>query len=196
MSNLLLFALFLSSCSPLPEKDNQADNLKQKAEADKALAAQKLQQLLASKQEQARQEAEQARIEEEKAALVAKPHYDPIRLRRAAAVKQWTVVTVPELNIDAWLKTTWKDGKMNLRLALMGQQEALNLFNSSWPVYRLTFADQSGTNINQVRIPTSEMHWASGTKNGGVPTLEFEGSEDCQLEIYEQCVQWNFRWEQ
>lgn len=182
-------AVCLASC--LSQEHRAVEPIKndRDTEADRRIAEAKLALLLSSKKRSLPEEKP-----EETASVV--PQYDPIRLKKAENLKRWAGVRVPEVNIDAYLKSSWKDGRLNLRLALLGQKAALELFNSSWTRYRLSFAAQDGTSINQVVIPTSDMHFAGAQANNNIPTLEFEGSQECSLDVYEQSVQWNFEWEQ
>lgn len=166
-------------------------------------AEQNLQAMKSSKQQRlaaqaARQEAER-RAREEKAARelaeASKPHYDPGRLRQAAKIRQWANTTIPDYNIECWLKTNWKDGKLNFRLAMLGQREALQQFQGSWPEYLVTWTDAAGTNLHSVIVPSSSMRWASLGTNNGIPTLELDSSDECALEVYERASNWNFNWQ-
>lgn len=186
-------AVCLAACSLVENK--QLEQEKRNAEADKRHAEAKLAMLLATRKPPATGETE----EEASLSEASQPEafqYDPIRVKKAGTLKRWAGVHVPEINLDAYLKTAWKDGRINIRLALLGQKSALELFNSSWPKYKLSFAAQDGTNLYQVIIPSSEMRFAANQINNNIPTLEFEGSQECPLDIYEQSVQWNFEWEQ
>lgn len=166
-------------------------------------AEQKLQALKSSKQQKlaaqaARAEAERQVREQRAAAALAeasKPHYDPGRLRQAAKIKQFANVTIPDFNIECWLKTNWKDGKVNFRLAMLGQREALTQFQGSWPEYLITWTDAAGTNLHSIIVPSSSLHWAPLGTNNGIPTLELDSSDDCALEIYERSSNWNFNWQ-
>ena len=116
-------------------------------------------------------------------------------MRQAAKLRQWANVTVPDYNIECWLKTSWQNGKVNFRLAMLGQREALSQFQGSWPQYLVTFTDAQGTNLHSVIVPSSSMSWAPLGANNGIPTLEFNSSDECALEIYERTNQWNFNWQ-
>ncbi len=175
------------------------------SEIDRQQARLKLERMKAGRaQEQARQQ-EQDRLaaqkaEEEAAAReraaqeAAKPHYDPTRLNIAKNWRQWADITVPDLNIHAWLKTNWQNGKMHMRLALLGDKTALRLFTGNWPYFRLVFANQSGVNLHQCVLATSDLHWADSLRNSGTPTMEFESDDEVSLEVYESIVQWNLLW--
>ncbi len=169
------------------------------AEADRSEAEAKLARMMGAKKQNESAAAEQQRIADEKTAAAeaeaAKPHYDPTRVAIAGKVRQWQNITVPDLNIQCWLKSTWKDGKMNMRLAMIGDKTALRLFTGNWPYFRLVFADQGGNNLRQSILASSDLRWANSLTNSGTPTMEFEGSDDCPLEVYESIVQWNLKWE-
>lgn len=147
----------------------------------------------AARAEQARQEA-QARAEAA-AAEAAKPHYDPMRLKMAGQLKTWTNTTIPDYNINACLKTNWKDGRMNFRLALLGQREALTAFIGQWPEVMVTLTDQGGNNLHTVIVRTIDLQWAPLGANQGVPTLQIESNDEVALELYERTAQWNFNWQ-
>lgn len=183
---------------------NQAQTQKQmddRYKAQQALAGMKsakqkrqaVQMAAAERAERARQEAEAKAAAA--AAEAAKPHYDPIRLQNAAKLRQWANTTIPDYNINCWLKTNWKDGKMNFRLAMLGQKEALSAFQGSWPEILFTLTDQGGTNLHTVIIRTTDLRWAPIGTNQGVPTMEFESNDEIALELYERAAQWNFNWQ-
>lgn len=155
--------------------------------------------MLAAKRQKQSQLDGQQQAEEEKAAAAAaeaaKPHYDPERLRMAANWRQWQDITVPDLNIHAWLKSNWINGKMHMRFALLGEKTALRLFTGSWKYFNLYFADQSGSNLHHATLAADDLHWADNMRNSGVPTMEFEGDSECDLPTYEQIVQWNLKWD-
>lgn len=166
-------------------------------------AEQKLQAFKSAKQQKlaaqaARAEAERQAREQKAAAELAeasKPHYDSGRLRQAAKIRQFANVTIPDFNIECWLKTNWKDGKVNFRLAMLGQREALQQFQGSWPEYLITWTDAAGTNLHSVIVPSTSMRWAPLGTNNGIPTLELDSSDECALEIYERSSNWNFNWQ-
>jgi hypothetical protein len=171
---------------------------------EKEAAKAKLERMLQAKSQREAQdaaaEAERQRIAEEKAAKAAaeaaKPHYDPTRVGIAKKWRQWADITIPDLNIHAWLKSNWNDGNMHIRLALLGDKTALRLFTGNWPYFRLVFADQQGNNLHQCILATRDLHWDEvGMRNNGTPTMEFEGDSECSLEVYESIVQWNLKWE-
>ncbi len=161
---------------------------KQKRVAARAAAAER-----AERQRQGAEE--RAAAAAAAAAEAAKPHYDPGRLAIAAKLRQWANTTIPDYNINCWLKSTWKDGKMNFRLAMLGQREALTTFQGSWPEIMITLTDQGGTNLHTVIVRTTDLRWAPMGANQGVPTLEFESNDEVALERYEQAAQWNFNWQ-
>ena len=198
--HLLLGSLLLtvlSGCSASKPEGPEAT-------MDRDAARQKLMQRKAAAAELQQREAEQQRLAEEKAAAeearrqeeANRPHYDPQRLQMAAKVRQWQNVTIPDFNINCWLKSTWVDGKMNLRLALVGDKTALRIFQGKWPFFRLIFTDGIGNNLHQAWLRSSDLHWADSLKNSGAPTLEFESSTEVPLNIYESCVAWNLKWEE
>lgn len=184
-----MFFVFRSGQSTAPET-HQADP------GDHLRAQQKLQSMIQSKQ--SRQAAEEARRAEaqRQAAEAAKPRYSAARTGRARQVKQWANVTIPEYNINGWLKTWWIDGNLHLRLALLGDREALSVFTTTWPKLRLTFADQGGVNIYEAVVSSNDLSSDTGPRNAGMPTLALESTIDCPLELYENSVQWNLKWEQ
>lgn len=168
-------------------------------ELDRQRAQQKLEHMLAIKHKQQSEEEQKAQVEEEKRAAAeaeaAKPHYDPERLRIAASWRQWADITVPDLNIHAWLKSNWKNGVMHIRLALIGEKAALRLFTGSWKYLKIYFANQNGDNLHSATLSTTDLHWDDGLRNSGEPTMDFEGDSEVTLEIYEQIVQWNLKWD-
>lgn len=191
----LLAATVFSSCGTTAPSVSSGPS-----EADRQAAKEKLQRMLAAKQEQQARLAEEQRIADEKAARqaaeAAKPHYDPTRLKIALKWRQWADITIPDLNIKCWLKSNWKDGKMHMRLALLGDKTALRLFTGNWPYFRLVFADQGGNNLHQCILATNQLHWdEQGLRNSGVPTMEYEADDEVPLEVYESIVQWNLKWE-
>lgn len=170
---------------------------------DRDAARQTLMSRKAAAAQQQQRDAEAQRVAEEKAAAdearrqeeANRPHYDPQRLAQALKVRQWQNVTIPDYNINCWLKSTWSDGKMNLRLALVGDKTALRVFQGKWPFFRLIFTDSIGNNLHQAWLRSDDLHWADSLKNSGAPTLEFEASTEVPLNIYESCVAWNLKWE-
>jgi hypothetical protein len=200
-----LIALVLSACSPGQNTQNNTaqqnpGTAAAQLEADRAAARENLERMLASKRQRQSEQDEQQRLAEEKAqaaaAEAAKPHYDPTRLKIAFKYRQWADITVPDLNIHAWLKSNWKDGVMHMRFALLGDKTALRLFTGNWKYFRLVFADQGGNNLHQAILSTRDLHWdEAGLRNSGVPTMEFEGDSEVSLEVYESIVQWNLKWE-
>ncbi|MBX9689989.1 MAG: hypothetical protein K2X27_24980 [Candidatus Obscuribacterales bacterium] len=187
----------LSSCSSNPENAKPASSAQ--VEKDRLEARAKLSRMLEAKKQKQAAEAEQQRLAEEKAAQAAveaaKPHYDPIRLKTAGSIRQWDMITVPDLNIQCWLKSNWKDGSMNIRLALLGDKTAIRLFTANWKYFKLVFTDAGGNNLHEARLATRDLQWADSMKNGGTPTMEFESSTECPLEVYESMIQWNLKWE-
>ena len=165
-------------------------------------ARQKLKQRMAETRARQEQAAEQQRQAEQKAAddeaarvaEAAKPHYDPTRLKMAAKPRQWSNITIPDININCWMKSTWTDGKMNLRLALLGQKDALRIFTGSWPYLKIILTDAGGNNLHQAVLKSADLRWADSLRNGGAPTMEFEASTECPLEVYETCNQWNLKY--
>lgn len=168
-------------------------------ERDRQAAQEKLNRMMDAKRAAQERQSEAQRIADEKAAAAAaeaaKPHYDPTRLGIALKWRQWADITIPDINIHAWLKTNWKDGNMHLRLALLGDKTALRLFSGNWPYLRLVFADQQGNNLHQCILATRDLHWADGLRNSGTPTMEYEADSPVTLEVYESIVQWNLKWE-
>lgn len=188
----------LSACSAAQGPPSAGDREAAKAKLAGILEAKR--QREAQDAEKQAAEAERQRIAEEKAAQAeaeaAKPHYDPTRLGIAKKWRQWADITIPDINIHAWLKSNWNDGNMHVRLALLGDKTALRLFTGNWPYFRLVFADQQGTNLHQCLLATRDMHWDEvGLRNNGIPTMEYEGDSQCSLEVYESIVQWNLKWE-
>lgn len=189
---LCTFSLLLAACG-LSEKDKLAEEERNRQEA-KA----KLQSLLDERNrrvesENARVLAEQSRLEA-LAAEAAKPKYDPKRLAFAANTKQWAPCEVPDLGIQAWLRTTWKDGKIYMRLALIGQTQALELFTNQWRQFRIKLSDEFGRPHNQYVVMPNQLKMSSSSING-LPTMEFESSVEMPLEVYEGCKNWNFEWD-
>lgn len=198
-SSPLFLCLVLSACSgPKAEPDGPA------ALMDRDAARQKLQQRKQSAAQQAQWAAEQKRIADEKIAAselakaeeASKPHYDPQRIAQAARIRQWQNITVPDLNINCWLKSNWKDGKINFRLALLGDKTALRIFRGDWPYFKVIFTDGIGNNLQQAVVRSEDLHWADSLKNSGSPTLEFESSTEMPLEVYESSTSWNLKWDQ
>jgi hypothetical protein len=208
---LALVSLLLAACSPGQNGGNTTPSGSQTgadpgapSEMERRAAEQKLARMQEAKRQSQAQQEEQQRIIEEKAAAAAaaaataaqRARYDPVRLQIAGKWRQWADITIPDLNIHAWLKTSWKDNIMHLRLALLGDKTALRLFTGNWKYFRLVFADQGGNNLHQAILETRDLHWdASGLRNAGVPTMEFEGDSEITLEIYESIVQWNLKWD-
>ncbi len=202
--HIVVVCLLLVACS---NQSNETKLMKPTTEADRAAARLKLErmklervqreQVAAEQQQAADQKAAEAEAAAQKAAEeAAKPHYDPVRLNMAAKWRQWADITIPDFNIHGWLKTNWVDGKMHLRLALLGEKDALRIFTGQWPYLRLVFADQSGVNLHQCTLATSDLKWdQGGLRNSGTPTMEFESDSECSLEVYESIVQWNLKWE-
>lgn len=199
-----LICLLLVACT---NQSNETKLMKPTTEADRSAARLKLERMKLEKAQREQAAAEQQRADEEKVAQqeaaaqkaaeeAAKPHYDPVRLGMAGKWRQWADITIPDFNIHAWLKTNWADGNMHLRLALLGEKDALRIFTGQWPYLRLLFADQGGTNLHQCALATSDLKWdQSGLRNSGTPTMEFESDSECSLEVYESIVQWNLKWE-
>lgn len=198
-ASLLLIIGVLAGCSSGPSTDpNSPEALMNKDAARQKLnqrMAENRQRQAAADEQQRAAEAKAAADAEAAAAQAARPNYDPARLAMAAKPRQWANIVVPDLNINCWLKSTWVDGKMNFRFALIGQKEALKVFAARWPYMRLLFQDSVGNNLHQAILRSVDLRWADSLRNSGAPTLEFESSTDCSLEVYEQSIQWNVKWE-
>lgn len=185
-----------TSCSTEPEKPTVP------SAADKEAAEAKLNRMLSQKQKQAEQrEYEQHAAEQREAAREAarlaeaqKPRYPASELAAAARPRKWASIKVPDLNIQTVLNTTWTDGKLNYRVAMLGQRPAIDSFTSQWHAFAIDFADQGGTNIFQFQINPASFEWAPSSVNGGIPTKQMSGTVECELPRYEQSVQWNLTW--
>lgn len=199
ISVIFCFTLTLTSCSQNSPDTANSDPAKNKSGHDQQAAQEKLARLLEAKKAKQEADAEKQRLAEEAASKAAqeaaKPRYDPVRLNMAKNWRQWADITIPDLNIKCWLKTNWINGRMHLRLALLGgDKTALRLFSGQWTYLRLVFADQSGVNLHQCMLASKELHWADSLRNSGTPTMEYEADDEISLEVYESIVQWNLQW--
>lgn len=171
-------------------------------EADRQAAEAKLQQMLAEKEAKARDEESRRQIAEERAAAeqaareaeANKPRYAPQRLSRAARPRTWAAVTIPDLNVKAVFNSSWNDGRLNYRVALLGQKQAIDVFLGRYEQMQINFQDPSGTNIAQFPVERSEFQWAPANFNQGIPTVQATGAVECELPIYEEAIQWNLTW--
>jgi len=193
---IFAIALLLSIAGCQPAVDSEQDA------KDRATAEAKLQEMLNEKQQRSQQEAqrriaqgqEAERLEAARIAESQKPHYAPERLAQAARPRAWAAITVPDLNIKAVFNSTWSNDKVNYRVALLGQQAAIDTFLGGFSAYHVNFAEQGGHKIFEFTLLPSDFQWAAASVNNGIPTMESRGAVDCDLPRYEQSVQWNLTW--
>jgi hypothetical protein len=168
-------------------------------EEEKSVAQAKLDQMMAAKQRQAEFAENQRRIEAERAerkqAEAMRPHYSPVRLAAAAKPRTWAHITVPDLNVDAVFNSSWKDGHLNYRVALLAQRASIDTFLHQHQSYSVNFANQAGQIIFQFPLSPDDFEWAPANFNGGIPTSQTSGQVEMDLETYEQAVQWNLTWQ-
>ena len=123
------------------------------------------------------------------------PSYDPHRLALAAQLRTFVPVEVENMGIKVGLKAKWASGKLAMRLALVGPRDGLNAFTAQVRQFHIKFTDRTGNPVTEYGVLPSQLAWAPPTVNSGVPTLQFESSVECPLEIYEQVGNWNFYWD-
>jgi hypothetical protein len=154
--SILCFACILlvslTACqSPPPPPDD---------EADRAAAEAKLQQMLATKQRHADFAEKQRQIEAERAQKrieeANRPRYSPARLAKAAKPRTWGYITVPDLNIKCVFNSTWTNGNLNYRVALLGERPIIDSYLDSHPRHVVRLANQGGFNIVEIDLPTQD----------------------------------------
>ncbi len=123
------------------------------------------------------------------------PGVDPGRWALAHQVRPWESVAVEGTGINCHMKTRGTNGKVDIRLALLGPRENLQAFIRGVKTFRVKFKDAAGSPINEYTIPASDFQWAPATANNGVPTLQFESSVDCPFELMDQAAHWMLYWD-
>ncbi len=121
--------------------------------------------------------------------------YGQPRLERAAVIRNWAHVSVAPVGIDAFIKTAWTGGFLQVRLALLGPKDNLEQFAREQNNLKLTFQDRAGNPLYQFIIPIDQIKEAPPGVNGGTPTFAVEGSMEIPLELYEDFYQWMFEWD-
>lgn len=188
----IVLSAALCGCTQQPSPSPNTDS------ADKAAAEERLHDLVA--QREAR-EARQRQLQEQRAAAEAarqaeadKPRYPAAVLQSAAKPRTWGPSTIEGMGIDGHLNSTWTDGHLNYRIALLaGERRALEQFMMH-KEFHINFQDQPGNNTFEYVISPSDFVWASAGSNGGIPTMETRGQVNCDLNAYMPAVQWNLTW--
>jgi hypothetical protein len=124
----------------------------------------------------------------------AMPGYDPGRLAMSGQLKGWAPIDIEGTGIQVWMKTKWSDGKLLMRIAMLGPRDSLSMLTSGSREFQVKLRDRAGGDVDQFILPPSEFKWAPPTANHGVPTMEFESSASMPLELYERGANWNFYW--
>lgn len=119
--------------------------------------------------------------------------YDPVRLKRAAARKEWEPVDCGG-GILCWLDTRWVDGELHVTMTLVGPQETLTPFMLHNKVFVLTFMDITNSTVMEFDAKPRDFDRAPSSANGGRPTVYFNSSIECPLEPYESCTRWSLHW--
>lgn len=190
----LPLSLSIAGCQPPGGSEQDAK--------DRAIAEEKLQTMLAEKEQRVRleaqrrlaQEQEAEQIEAQRLAELQKPHYLPERLAHVAKPRAWAAITVPDVNVKAVFNSTWSNNKLNYRVALLGQEAAIDAFMGGYRAYHVNLADQSGSKIFEFELLPADFRWAATNVNNRIPTMESTGAVECELPRYEQSVQWNLTW--
>jgi hypothetical protein len=190
----VLITIWLATgCSGPPATDAQLSEEKDRQEAEERLQ-QMVAEKRASQEREEAQRAQQLEAEERARRETEKPHYPPDVLRAAARPRTWARITVPDLNISCVFNSTWTNGNLNYRVAMLGQRWAITNFLSQWAKYKVNFADQAGNNIYEFEVNASDFQWEPDSYNGGIPTMDTRGKVEMPLELYENAVQWNLTW--
>lgn len=188
---LPIFLVTLAGCQSAPSPEQEA--------ADKAAAEAKLKEMLATKERHSAFAEKQRKLEAERRAQreaeAYRPRYAPQQLAKAAKPRTWGAITVPDLNVKAVFNSTWTNGNLNYRVALLGQQHAIDTYLESHSRHIVKLADQGGNNIFEFDLPAQDFNWSNANASYGIPTKEVRGSVPCELPNYELSVQWNLVWE-
>lgn len=142
---------------------------------------------------QAAQWAEQKAAERAERAEFARTH-PPERLARVAKLHVWGPITVPDLNIDAYLKSLWKPDGIHFRLALVGQRDALQRFMHDHGGFYVIIMTVDNAKLLEIPLKPQSMSWASEAANYGQPTLEIESIYPMPIDDYEVGKNWSLQW--
>jgi len=123
------------------------------------------------------------------------PGIDRGRWALAHQVRPWESVAVEGMGINCHMKTRWANGKVEIRLALLGPRESLQAFIRRVKAFHVRFKDAAGGQINEYTVPASDFQWAPATANNGVPTMQFESSAECPFELMDQAMHWSLYWD-
>lgn len=167
---------------------DKATQILQKKKQDREWANQQKQQAQSWAEQKA---AEQAEIEAQKAAYAAE--FPPHRLQAVAKWTTWAPVNLDQVGIEARLRSNWSNDGLNFRLALLGQEQAINAF-CGWERFIIMFQDGAGVNMTPFSVSPKEFRWSDPAKNRGIPTLELEKHVPYPIQDYERAAQWNLMW--
>lgn len=189
----------VSSCKPAADPAKEAaDRAAAEAEVHRVMTERKRREVaeaVAAAESQAAEEKRAAGLEAQRQEEAAKPRFSPQQLAQAATPKVWAAITVPDINVKAVFNSTWTNGNLNYRVALLGTSQALEMF-MRYGRYRINFADQGGNSIFDFELAPRDFVWAPPKTNGGIPTMETRGSVPMDLSLYQAAVQWNLTWYQ
>jgi hypothetical protein len=124
---------------------------------------------------------------------VAAQPIDP-SLVKAATPRHWAPVPVTGFNINAVFNSTWQDGYLNYRVALLGDRAAINEFLGAYTKYGILMVNQGGYNVLVFPVSPQGFSFEPDGYNQGIPTADTSGRVECSLEQYQQSVQWNMSW--
>lgn len=203
-----LYRCVLLSCLPFVASTvllscaNQDARQSASVDADRASAEAELKKELDEKSKQQKIEQwrlKQAAQQDAHVAIAAvdagsRPKIVDPELIKAAAPRAWASIPVPNFNIQAVFNSTWQNGYLNYRVALLGDRDAINDFLRSYTKYGIVLANQGGYNVLVFPISPQSFAWRPDSYNQGIPTVDFTSTQPCSLEAYEDAVQWNLTW--
>lgn len=114
------------------------------------------------------------------------------RLARAKEIQRWSDILVEGTGIKCHMKSRWLDGRLQLRVALLGPRDQLTQFIDGTKNFTLKLIDAKGKPVLGYKIDAEEFQWSEQTDE---PSLQFESSPHCPLVSYEACSNWKFTWQ-
>jgi hypothetical protein len=121
------------------------------------------------------------------------PPADPA-LAQAARQRPWNSIPVSGFNVNVVLYTSWQDGYLNYRVAILGERNAIKGFLSSYTRYDAYLLNQDGNNVLSFPMSPQGFSFRPDSYNQGTPTADTVGRTECPLNAYQQAVTWNLSW--
>ena len=193
----LLLSLSLTGCGSGQTQPQQ--KAQDQDQTDMQGAEMKLAAMMKAKEQSAQQaEAARHKQEEQEARQQVADYlsqFSPVEVAAAARPRKWGSITVPDLNVKCVFNSTWTEGNLNYRIALLGQRAAITTFLADFRRYHVNFEDQQGNIIFAYDLNPADFQWESDSYNGGIPTMDTRGAVPMDLKLYENSMQWNLTYD-